>query len=1014
MIIDTFQSIDNSLNIPTLTINENINEFHIEKNHNFKIIHMNIRSARKNFDEFCIYLQSFPVKYDIIILTEAWLNDKIGLQFTIEGYNSFYSPAVINKCDGVIVFCRSEISLSFAIEQQILSANSCISSFTLNNMNFVINSIYRPPSCKADIFVSSLNSYLESGVLNKVDYYIIIGDINIDISESNNTDSTLKDEYLNILGCNGFLSAINEPTRVTEESKSCIDHCFVKTRNYSNCIGVIIPTNITDHSMISLFIETPHKTPLAKLSLNKTKKIINFINLDNYLKTENWDNVLHSNNPDVAVDLFQSKLSNLLEKSSVTKNTHSSNSRKIKSWISLDLISDIRTRDKLKNKLKKQPQNIQLRAEFSNFRTRLQNQLRRQKIQFYKDKIKNCEGDLGKTWSVIKEITNDNKSKTQVEKIETSPNNYLTDPHLIANFLIKYYSNVATNISAQIPLVPKPDESIFPTKYISETLTFESTNEPKVLKHIGSLKNSKSSDPDNINSTIYKRMAPHLCKPITHIINCCYETGQFPSSCKQAYIQPIFKGGNKTSPENWRPICILSTLSKIIEKDMKCNMTRFANTHNLFSPRQFGFREKLNSQHAILTLVNSLHASLNKSDPEPVIVIFLDLQKVFDTIQHDSLLDKMSNIGFRGNSYDLLHSYLADRKCKVRLYDSSGHPIVSDDAPFDCGIPQGTCLGPLNYLFYADDLCLANIDGTIISFADDTAIVIKGKTWSDTYHKAQDILIKIKNWLDYNKLSLNLKKTAYVAFSRSKAGQPQEHHKLIIPCSSCEHKQFCNFNSCENKCTVISKLNSIKYLGVTLDENLKWNLHTQITISRLRKTIYKFLELRDILSTSLLRQIYFGIVQSIVQYAVAAWGGTYTTYIKKIITTMNCLIKIALKRKKRYPTNLIYDEFDVPHFLQIYTYNLIKDFFQYDVICGTQSSSQVATTRLRAKNHLLGDRPNFELYKHSPMYKTIKVLNSIPDEIKNSYNAKIYKKKIKEYIYELTVDEIQNIFGSTY
>ena len=208
-------------------------------------------------------------------------------------------------------------------------------------------------------------------------------------------------------------------------------------------------------------------------------------------------------------------------------------------------------------------------------------------------------------------------------------------------------------------------------------------------------------------------------------------------------------------------ISILTFFSKIFEKLMYCNIFNFLEENRLIFNRQFGFRQKYSTSHAIITLIHKITNSLDHGDI--VISIFLDLKKAFDTVDHRILLNKLYAYGIRGNVHDWFRSYLTDRSQFV-IYDRER----SDTKQIKCGVPQGSILGPILFIIYMNDIMnVSNILYTIL-YADDTCAVLSGNDLPDLMKLLHTELCKLSIWLSSNKLSLNTNKTFYLLFHRAR------------------------------------------------------------------------------------------------------------------------------------------------------------------------------------------------------------------------------------------------------
>ncbi len=207
---------------------------------------------------------------------------------------------------------------------------------------------------------------------------------------------------------------------------------------------------------------------------------------------------------------------------------------------------------------------------------------------------------------------------------------------------------------------------------------------------------------------------------LSELVNLSFETGIFPDILKIAKVIPLHKKESKIDHRNYRPISLLSVLSKIFEKLIYKRIYSYLDQKKLLYSKQFGFRGNHSTNHAIISLTEHIRNLLDKG--EYVCGIFVDLEKAFDTVHHDILCEKIKSYGFRGNINRLLKSYLGDRKQYVSI-----NGFDSDVKNVTCGVPQGSSLGPLLFLLYINDLFLSLSQTSCGHFADDTFIIYKSK-----------------------------------------------------------------------------------------------------------------------------------------------------------------------------------------------------------------------------------------------------------------------------------------------
>ena len=211
--------------------------------------------------------------------------------------------------------------------------------------------------------------------------------------------------------------------------------------------------------------------------------------------------------------------------------------------------------------------------------------------------------------------------------------------------------------------------------------------------------------------------------PLAHVFTLSIQQGKFPSALKFSRIVPIYKGGDKLSCDNYRPIALQSSIAKILEKAVSVQLTNHLERNNLITENQYGFQHGKSTEQNLLSVINYISSAMN--DGDYCIGIFLDLKKAFDVCSHDILLKKMKHLGIKGNALKWFESYLSDRHQRV---DING--VLSDLLSIDdLSIFQGSILGPILFLIYINDLPSATSLFSVL-FADDTQALSRGKDLS--------------------------------------------------------------------------------------------------------------------------------------------------------------------------------------------------------------------------------------------------------------------------------------------
>ena len=244
-----------------------------------------------------------------------------------------------------------------------------------------------------------------------------------------------------------------------------------------------------------------------------------------------------------------------------------------------------------------------------------------------------------------------------------------------------------------------------------------------------------------------------------------------------------------------------------------------------------------------------------------------------------------------------MKSYLSNRRQGVK-----GGEYVSRDENVTFGVPQGSVLGPTLFLLYINDLCNITLEmGNIFSYADDTAVVFSGNSWEDVRNRAENGLTKISQWLSMNILTLNAAKTNFICFSLKTSTQPEQDLKVKI--HNAESTE-CRNDGCA--CPAIKRVNSVKYLGITIDQTLSWHPHLDLLSGRIRKLIFIFKTLRHVANKDLINKIYVALAQSILVYCIPAWGGASKTKYLELERAQRSLLKVMHFKPYRFSTTELY------------------------------------------------------------------------------------------------------------
>ena len=258
---------------------------------------------------------------------------------------------------------------------------------------------------------------------------------------------------------------------------------------------------------------------------------------------------------------------------------------------------------------------------------------------------------------------------------------------------------------------------------------------------------NKAPGLDNLSGKFLKDGTTVLAKSISQICNLSVKYSIFPSDCKIAKLKPLFKKGSKTDPQNYRPISLLPLVSKIIEKVIHDQTQRFLDKNDIIYRYQSGFRKFFSTDSCLSYLNNKIATGFESGLYTGMILI--DLQKAFDTVNHDILLKKMEFIGFSEETTKWFKLYRSNRKFKVHIKNTFSEP-----GNLLCGVPQESILGPLLFLLYINDMP-QTVDCELLLYADDTCLIFQHKDITKIESALNKNFSMLCDWFVDNKLSIH-------------------------------------------------------------------------------------------------------------------------------------------------------------------------------------------------------------------------------------------------------------------
>ena len=459
-------------------------------------------------------------------------------------------------------------------------------------------------------------------------------------------------------------------------------------------------------------------------------------------------------------------------------------------------------------------------------------------------------------------------------------------------------------------------------------------------------------------------------------------SGKFPKSFKLAKVIPVFKKGDRNQCNNYRPISILPCISKILERIAYSQLYNFLSKHNIILPSQYGFRKNHSTDLAILDLHDQITTALSKN--QYIVGVLLDLSKAFDTLDHTILLYKLEHNGVRGTPLAWFSDYLSNRQ----YTEYENHK--SDILDLQCGVPQGSILGPLLFLIYINDITHASPNLSYTLFADDTTLLYADKNLDNIFSMYNTELPKLLSWLRSNKLALNIQKTNYIVFHSHKKSLTNFNHKIMI----------------EN--VEIEKKSCVKFLGILIDEHLSWTQqidHVQSQVSRIIGIMYK---LKGVLPRNALILLYKSFILSYLYYGVITWGHGYSNHIDSIYKLQKRAVRLCSGSHYLAHTDPIFKRLKL---LKLSDINILQTAIfmfklSHNIVPGNFNSMFTRNWQIHSYNTRNSDNfhltnPRTTLSSRSIRHRGPDVWHSLTNESKQYSFLSTFKRKLKNQLIAL-------------
>jgi len=797
----------------------------------------------------------------VLSINETWLDNSItDSALYIPGFNIFRNDRNRNG-GGVALYVRSEFHathLPMPVEASDIEALFIRTKSTKFDP-ITIGSVYRPPGSAVQ-FWEAFSSAFEHCAGN-IDRTVLLGDFNIDVSRPNAPQHSYLQEH-----CQEFClrNVVHQPTRTP--SNSCLDLALISSELQIASCSIIPQFGLTDHHLVHLEVaqnvkistrvtKQVRKPPIRKLDAVKCSRSI-VVALQDSCFNDDWgghDRPSVNDFVSAFTDTATTALNQYAPLTTITVPT--CGKPKPQPWVNGDLKRLLEKRKHLHKRVTKHPGNATLLQQYRSLRregTLLNRRLRR---QYYLQQFKSVKSKPRRQWALLNTLTG--------RQILPTP------PGASLRNLTDTFASIVTSPTGQqtlrAPVISDEDETDAPILSCFTHVTVEDVE--RLLK---SLDGSKAAGPDGISPLYLKRCSSSFVLPITKIINESLSTGTFPDEFKTATVCPIHKSGDRTDASNYRPVSLLPIVSKLVEKVVHRQLMAFIEDNSelhLLPPEQFAYR-KMHSCEDLLTLATSRWMT-SIDEGEQCGIVFVDMSKAFDRVNHQTLINELHAMGLRGSVLNWFMTYLRGRQQSVKIGSAQG-PVT----PCTRGVPQGSVLGPLLFSVYVRHVPGKFLRSHCHQFADDIAFYVARK---DVF-EIKDILSRelnvLNRYLTDVGLLLNPKKTKFMILRRKGTALPAD---LALDCAG----------------TIIPISASARYLGLIIDQHLTFEEQVNSVATKVFSKIRAFARIRDTVSHEAKRIFYLSLIQSTLEYSSNA-------YVHSLSATLHSrLVRLSHKCMKK-------------------------------------------------------------------------------------------------------------------
>ena len=842
-----------------------------------------------------------------------------------------------------------------------------------NPIHTIIN-IYRRPHWNTE-FASDLQSTIDEIIRRHPTTTITIqGDININL-----LNISPRHNFYSFLTVNNFRTTITTPTRTDPHynTKTIIDVILTTRAETQITAGTISPP-LSDHLPIyTIFHKPPPRRPKNE---NKTLSRPRYEKLKHKIVQDAKEAIITVQAETTPTTTTTQQFHNIQH---ALQHTIEAYERKPKPrrnpWCSPQIKSQIKKQHTLHEKRLENPTEQNIRA-YSTYRNKLRATIKNAKKEHFRTKIEDSKKDPKQQAKILQSlIPGKAQSRTSPTLLVYEGKTY-TDPTDIANALNDRYITIGHKTNQTIPQYE--EECIMPEPEDNEPPPFElqHTTIDIVTKAMNNINPNKANDIYKIKPALIKDMTPFLAPILTHLFNKAIDEHDYPDSLKVTKVIELYKSKDPTNPANYRPISLLPIIAKIFDTIINNQMMTHLTTNNIISPTQYAFRPNSSTTLALQTILNKLYK--HKSQKQPLLAIYVDLSKAYDTISHAKLIHMLRHdFNFTEQTTAFFSSYFRNRQQSTHTQHAQ-----SKFQTITHGVPQGSTLSTTFFLLYINKIIRATPNSKVYTYADDTTLIITAPTLPDLQILAQSELANLIKYFHTNNLVPNPSKTVYSIF------YPRNPTPINITIGKATLKQ-------EPKA---------KLLGLIVQDDLKYNKTVSNIISKLQPHIHSFRYATRLLPPRIMRDAYFTHIYPHLIGNISIWGSDdpNKTYLQPLIRIQKKIVRIIRNKPPRSHTKPIMKELNILNITNLYTLRVSTEmhpFIHQHKQLNRPEHNHHYTSVSDIHDHSTRYSTHNRQY-HSPDHvehftaRSIKVWNSLPPTLTNISSLQIFKQQTKLYL----------------